>query len=91
MATAVAGLGMMLRGSKHRGGLNYENLKEFGETVLADRPSPKDDEKNSSPEKRTEKLLENAKQAQIDERQKQKQEVMEMINRASDLFQRARR
>lgn len=125
LATAVAGLGLMLRGSRHRGGLNYDNLREFGQTVLAsvarpDAGQPKESEKtdatgksatgkngkNGAEKSATEKAdvdtdqpnpstKTDSKSNEVNRsartRQQQAEEVMELINRAADLFQRSRR
>ena len=86
LSTAVAGLGMMLRGSKHRGVLNFENLKEFGQTVLADRPTAFAGKKDTSGEKEL-----NEDPVKLRKRRAQRQEVLELINRAADLYERRKR
>ncbi|MEC9094402.1 MAG: YfbK domain-containing protein, partial [Planctomycetota bacterium] len=87
LAATVAGLGMMLRGSRHQGTLSFSGLKELGQTVLARNSVQEPNKKTESIQGKEAKGKPNAKPLSQNSRISQSQEVMELIERAAALYQ----
>ena len=99
LATAVTGLGLMLRGSQHRGTLNFAGLKEFGQSVLTDRKSSAERSTSDAQEEDESKRVQdneinddknraklNASRETI-RKMEQRMEILELIDRAANLYQ----
>ncbi|MEE2641835.1 MAG: von Willebrand factor type A domain-containing protein [Planctomycetota bacterium] len=86
LASAVAGLGMMLRGSRHRGTLTFAGLKELGQTLLADRGESLDADSQPKKGERPEQATGDSRGSSASPAEIQRKEIVELINRAEALY-----